>query len=362
MADETMAQDNPFVRSLEDWKSRTPLLCRLVAQTTVVAYVVSWLVPLKALFECIPFKVLSKLQFYRLLLSPLGGNSLLGTLFACLTIGDGVGPRLERSSGSLSFAALWALAVLGVNCAFVALCYVLAAGGTLEAALLSSSGIWGPLFCLVAVECLSAPETTRKLFFLPVDVPRLYYPLVLCGLFMLLAGLKLDLALGLAIGYLEHFGYLRSLRPSLALISRLEGHSALAWLVNADPAYVTGRAALGAAAWVPLTPADADWADAGQQSSTGGPRSLSGMFEAFRAGTQNAGLTSASSNAPRQRFPDSGGRVLGSTPSHDASDGTNAGGDVAGRPGSPARTTAAANRATILAAVEARSANKATMV
>lgn len=291
--------ENPFNRAMEDWRSRTPLLCRLLAQTICLSYVLSWLVDLSPLFACVPYQTLYKLELYRLVLSPLVSNSLLSALFACITIGDGVGPRLERSIGTASFSALVLLAIICINVSFVLLCFGAAAGGSLEPLEYASSGVWGPLLCLVAVESLSAPEETRRLLFLPIEIPRLYYPLALSGVFMLLSGPQLDLCLGVVLGYAAHYGYLEPVRPSTATVSRLETQSWLASVV-CYPGYVTGRAALGSAAWVQLTQ-DAAWATNDRRQS-----GLSSLFEAFRRRSRNE---PAPSRSPQ--FSETGGRVLG---------------------------------------------------
>lgn len=328
--------ENPFHRAMEDWRARTPLVCRLIAQGIVVCYAVSWLVDLRPTVACVPYRVVHKGEVHRLVLSPLVGNSLLGSFFACITIGDGVGPKLERSLGSASYAALALLSVTGINVAFVIFCFGAAAGGSLDAVLALSAGVWGPLMALITVESLSAPEATRRLLFLPVELPRLYYPLALGGIIILFSGGP-EIALGVGLGYAEHFGYLATFRPSAAAVARLESVRWLHSLV-ANPAYVTGRAALGAAAWVQLTQ-DAAWGSNDRQ-----PSGFASMLEALRRRVASApDDTSAGAPAARDRFPDSAGHVLGAT---------------AVAPGTatvptPART-AAANRATILAAAEKR--------
>lgn len=360
-------EENPFVRAMEDWRSRTPMLCRMMATGIVVSYLASWIVDLSPVLACIPFSIVYKYQVWRLIASPVVGNSLIGTLFACITIGDGVGPKLERSLGTASFGALAGLAVLGVNVTFVLLCYGASLGGTPTSAFAVSSGVWGPLLSLITVESLSAPEATRRLFFLPIEIPRLYYPLALGGIFVILSGVKLDMMLGIALGYAEHYGYLDPLRPSTAALSRFEQRCSLP---VTDPAYVTSRAALGAAAWVQLSQ-DALWA---QQSAGGGDdrrrengsvtHRLNGMLDALRNRTTSQyNESEGSSNSNRQNhfvpFQNSSpGHVLGSAPStHLAPTASSSSGNPQQQPPQQHKT-AAANRATILAAVEKRTAQQ----
>ena len=55
------------------------------------------------------------------------------------------------------------------------------------------------------MECSEAPpDTKRKLFFL--EVPAVYYPLVLLALFSMFAGVKLAYCLGVAVGYAYGYG------------------------------------------------------------------------------------------------------------------------------------------------------------
>ena len=68
-------------------------------------------------------------------------------------------------------------------------------------------GIWTVLLGIIAVECSEAPpETKRRLFFL--EIPTLYYPLVLLALFSMFAGVKLAYCLGVAVGYAYGYGKL----------------------------------------------------------------------------------------------------------------------------------------------------------
>ncbi|KAJ1457831.1 hypothetical protein M885DRAFT_562312 [Pelagophyceae sp. CCMP2097] len=322
---------NPVVSAYEAWRARTPLVCRKVCEVLVCAYAVSWVFDLSAALSVVPFFVVRRLQVYRLVLSPLVGNSLISVLLTVLTVGDGVGPRLERSLGSMRLAALVASSVVGVNVAFVALCYAVVSLGALDAALFTSRGLWHTVLTLVAVECLSGPEAARRLLCLPVDVPRLYYPVALGALWMLFSGgLGLDIPLAVGFGYLDNFGYLDAMiyRPLAARCGRFDSACA-----DSHADYISARAALGAAAWVPVV------ADAREA----GPSVSQRLSEAYSSIMTRA----APADARDSRFPDAGGRVLGVDPTE----------PLLGEPAAPQRT-AAQNRSTILAAAEARSAQE----
>ena len=75
--------------------------------------------------------------------------------------------------------------------------------------------VWTVLLSIIAVECAQAPPNSkRKLFFL--EIPVLYYPLVLLALFSLFAGFRLAYCLGVAVGYLQGFGKLST--PFLTIV------------------------------------------------------------------------------------------------------------------------------------------------
>ena len=85
---EPSGADNPVNRAYEQWRARTPTVCRCCALGLAGAYGLSWVLDLGGLLATTPFYVVRRYQVYRLLLSPLVGNSLLGALFGCLAVGD----------------------------------------------------------------------------------------------------------------------------------------------------------------------------------------------------------------------------------------------------------------------------------
>eukprot|EP00635_Sarcinochrysidales_sp_CCMP3193_P009893 CAMPEP_0118901274 /NCGR_PEP_ID=MMETSP1166-20130328/7047_1 /TAXON_ID=1104430 /ORGANISM="Chrysoreinhardia sp, Strain CCMP3193" /LENGTH=405 /DNA_ID=CAMNT_0006840445 /DNA_START=54 /DNA_END=1271 /DNA_ORIENTATION=+ len=385
---------NPFERQYEDWKGRTPLLCRFLAQGLLVAYVVSWfLVGMDRHLAVIPRK-LGKWQAWRLVTSPLAGNSLLTALVAAIILGDGVGPRLERATGTASFGTTLLAAQLFVNVGFVVVCVGLR---QLEA---QSAGAWPVTLYAITVECLSGPDAPRRLFF--VDVPKNYYPLAIFAFMTLLGGgPRLDLALGLAAGYGDFYGYV-PIKANNYVVARLEHKLAGAGLTT-SPNFVTTRDALGAQAWLQVSQT-ADWQHQQQQQQRHGglaPRqqqqqqqqSFSSFMDAIRQRVSGGGGPSDDPEAPamssspdtQRHFPPSGGHVLGTAPSATTTTRASVVAEATpvdvhvdvdldapppaiARPVPPPQTipspsssrTAAANRATILAAVEKRASTTTT--
>ena len=336
---------DPVNRAYEQWRARTPTVCRCCALGLAGAYGLSWVADLGGLLATTPFYVVRRYQVYRLLLSPLVGNSLLGALFGCLAVGDGVGPRLEQSLGSVRL--LWTLvaATLAVNVSFCGLAYAAAAGGALDAVLWTGDGAWAAVLALVTLECLSAPEATRRLLCLPVAVPRVYYPAALLGLFSLFNGVQLDLALGVLFGYADDAGYLTLLKPSPQAVARCEASPLFAALAG-DAHFVAARAALGAAAWVPLAD-DAARADpeAGEPRR---PSSFGGVVESLRSAVMRRPALAPGDAA----WGDAPGRVLGDAAGPPPAAASPAAAAHAGA-AAPARTSSG-NRAALLAAAERR--------
>jgi hypothetical protein len=131
-------------------------------------------------------------------------------------------------------------------------------------------------------------------------------------------------------GYLDHFGHLDTFiyRPLAARCGRFDAGCA-----DAHADYVSARAALGAAAWVPVV---VDAREAGPSVS----QRLSAAYSSVMS-------RAAPAEARDTRFPDAGGRVLGV----DAE-------PLLGEAAAAPQRTAAQNRSTILAAAEARSAQE----
>ena len=118
---------------------------------------------LRGALAAVPFYVVRRYQLWRLVLAPCVGNSLLGSIVALFVVGDGVGPRLEQSLGSVRMVWLVLSATPAIFGGFCLLCYVAALAGHPTAVLADASGCWGLVLALVTLECLSAPEATRRL-------------------------------------------------------------------------------------------------------------------------------------------------------------------------------------------------------
>ena len=259
--------NNPINRAYEAWAARTPVVCRGLCVGLAACYGFSWILDLQRGLETVPFRIVRRFELWRLILSPCVGNSLLGTVVALFVLGDGVGPRLEQSWGSMRMMIATLTASIVINVSFCALCYLFTMMiGSAEPALAAMSGGWPLLLCLITIECLSSPDGTRPLPCIPIQVPRDRYPAALLLLLLILGAPKLSLSLGCAYGYAYAKGYLEVLKPKPALVARAEAASALA-CVTSDPTFVSAERSLGASAF---TVSGGDWADPENPSPVNG--------------------------------------------------------------------------------------------
>jgi len=196
--------------------------------------------------------------------------------------------------GSSMFAVLFFTLTIVTNILFLIIS-ILLWGLTNNQSYLAgvSMGIWTALLSIIAVECSEAPpDTKRRLFFL--EVPTLYYPLVLLALFSMFAGPQLSYILSVAVGYAYGHGKLDRWKVKVETVRKWENRDqggCLSGFVQ-RVGFVTLNMASGPNAWI--------IASGGNDSSSGGGPA------AVRAPSDPAESTTSS-------FPSSGGRSLGSS-------------------------------------------------
>lgn len=239
--------NNPVLSAYEGFVQKTPLVTRYVMSTLLITCLLSIFIDgLAFSLSNIPYFSLGKLELYRIIISPLICNNLISLAFAYFSFLDH-GKRLEYSMGSAQFAYLFFLLGMGINVAHIVLTYTLQLI-TADSSwiFVKASGIWTVLFPLIAIECVQAPShSIRKLFMW--QVPTLYYPLILAGLFSLLGGYSVANWLALATGYAYGYGYLDFAKVSSARVKQWE-ETILANFARRE-GWVVGHAATGSDAW-----------------------------------------------------------------------------------------------------------------
>ena len=118
----------------------------------VITYLISFLISTDLLVGNIPFFTLFNFEIYRLLLSPLVGNSFMSLIFVALLF-PGMGARIENCLGSCAFLSLIGTLTLVTNVAFAAVCLFLNIFDMPEAMFFRCHDFWVVLFGLITMEC-----------------------------------------------------------------------------------------------------------------------------------------------------------------------------------------------------------------
>ena len=144
---------NPVVEFYKKWSDRTPYVTRTIVVSLVVEWVVSFFLPLEIYLGNVPRYTVLHFEIYRLLVSPMVGNSILMLVLAIMSF-QTFGTRWEGAIGSASFLSLMATISLMTNVIFTVLCYFLYLVGTTSAMYWECMGFWTILFALITIECL----------------------------------------------------------------------------------------------------------------------------------------------------------------------------------------------------------------
>jgi len=206
------------------------------------------------------------------------------------------GVKLEQSMGSALFGVLFFKLTIFTNLLFLVVSMLLYGLTNNDGYLAGVSvGVWTVLLSIIATECAQAPPNSkRKLFFL--EIPVLYYPLVLLALFSLFAGFRLAYCLGVAVGYLQGFGKLDRWKVKVETARKWESERGCLRGFYSRAGYISVSSASGPNAW-----AEGSGGGGNNESSSGG----GGGPVAVRAPSDPG----ASSSTPS--FPSSGGQSLG---------------------------------------------------
>ena len=92
------------------------------------------------------------------------------------------------------------------------------------------------------------PDVTRRLMFIPIDIPSKYFPLVLYAFFSLFGGPSASLAVALCIGYLYSKGHMDKFKPSVSYSERCESSGFLTYF-STGAGWIRSSAAVGNGAW-----------------------------------------------------------------------------------------------------------------
>jgi hypothetical protein len=281
-------------------------------------YILTWFINLESWWTNVPYYTIFYFELYRLLLSPLVGNSFL-TLIITYMVYPSLGVKMENSMGSSAFLYLMIFATLAVNIMFVVLCLMWSLLSNSSYALtLSSMDFWVLLFALISLDCMQQPDMPRRLMFIPMDIPSKYIPVILYVLICLFSGFVLSYALSLLVGYLWMKGALDRFKPSSQYLELLEAEGGWLYSVSRSSGWVLAGT-LGHDAWIPVNTVDAS-EHGPQHGSHHAPGAGNGGFFSNGARQVNAGHDGQA----HESFPGSGRKLTDSSSSSAA--GASAGG------------------------------------
>lgn len=204
---------NPVLSAYESYVQETPLVTRYTLNAITFTFILGFIVDTSYALSNIPFFVIFRFELYRLVLAPFLCESLLTLIIFYFSFLN-YGKRLEVVMGSTNFGfIIFSIGTL-TNITFLVISiinYIL----TQNSAVLlhSTSGIWTVLLGVIALECSSAPEGSKRKLFV-VDVPTKYYPLVLVAFFAMLSGggFPVSYLISVGIGYSYGYGKLDRLK------------------------------------------------------------------------------------------------------------------------------------------------------
>uniref|UniRef100_A0A7S2I7V0 Peptidase S54 rhomboid domain-containing protein n=1 Tax=Helicotheca tamesis TaxID=374047 RepID=A0A7S2I7V0_9STRA len=313
-------QPNPVLSAYESFVRDTPLITRYTLTSQFVTWFLSFFVnPVNAISN-IPLFTILHFELYRIITSPIVCTSLLSLIFAFISFTTH-GKTLEQSLGSAAFGTLILTLSLLTNILYLVIAFTMYFITSSQICLIMPcSGIWIILLGLIAIECSCAPaDSKRKLFV--VEVPTLYYPLALLGLFTLFGGINFSYVISVGVGYAYGRNKLDFLKVNQNKLNRWEESGCLRNFAGRQ-GWVKGMAALGGSAWDNL-PGGSGSAGGGGSGDGWSPTSFFQGQRTGQSGNDGGGASAASGGGPGEvskpkdpaapTFPSGGGRSLGGT-------------------------------------------------
>lgn len=208
--------------SFNSWKASVPFVTRSVLlAVSVLGLLALFGLDFGDYLANQPVYTLYSFEIYRLVFSLFVDNSIISVVFMWLFF-PAMGARMEQQQGSAPFAWTLLSSALAINLGFLFVCLTLAIFGMSSAMYYVCSGFWSILFTLITLDCLATPDMPRRLLCIPVDIPGMYFPFAIYAFFCLFGGFKLDLLLGIGVGFGFEKGYLDRIKPTEGYIESME--------------------------------------------------------------------------------------------------------------------------------------------
>eukprot|EP01038_Epipyxis_sp_PR26KG_P004116 gene4116-5867_t len=295
---------NPVLQFYQQWSEKTPYITRTSTISILFVYLLSFFFSADSSLGNIPYFTVQHFEVYRIILSPLVGNSFF-TILMILLMYPTMGSKMEWVMGSSAYLFLIMNITLITNIAFIILCYILIFVGMPEQVFRSCAGFWTIIFALLQIECLQTPDAPRRLLCIPMDIPAKYLPAVLYLFISLFSGFELSYAVSIVVGYLFSAGYLDRFKPSSSYLISLESAEGIFSSISRSRGWVLASGS-GHDSWIP-TNSQQILEERNQQESV--------------SSQSSSRVSSSSANQqvePKDTFPGSGHRLAGSGSSNNS--------------------------------------------
>lgn len=188
---------------LQEWSSRTPLLCRVIIYATTLTGLLSWALTLAPYLQLMPYLVMTRGEVWRLLSGIVLQGGFIGLFFVVFTSATQL-PPFELKRGTLPFLIHLFVNALIINILYAALGMALGLVVTPAFAVIPGQGLWPVLLMVIAEDKLLDP--TGETPFLCIKLNNRMYPWFLALVFSLISFFPLlDLFLGCALAHAREF-------------------------------------------------------------------------------------------------------------------------------------------------------------
>ena len=150
--------DNPVLTYYREWCDRNPFVTRNVMVLLVICWIASFFFEADHVLGNTTFFTIFSFEVYRLILSPLVGNSIL-MLVLLVFFFPAMGAKMESSMGSSAFLFLMGTLALATNLLFCFVCMNLYFFGMTEAIFYDCSGFWLIVFGLITIESMQVMKS-----------------------------------------------------------------------------------------------------------------------------------------------------------------------------------------------------------
>ena len=202
----------------KDFFHTMPLFIRFIAITTLLFYILSWIIPEFVIYLVnTPKQTIECYRIWTIFTTAFITQSLLNIFFA-FTSWIPLGCELEKENGTVSYLLMFLTHSVIIQILFIIFAY------SLSLTSLSSVGLWPVILVEITVKCMKNPLSQIKFLFFPWLIKSKYYPLILIGFFFFInmGKISFDFIIAIVYGYLFHYFLKNRLNYSLTCIQKAE--------------------------------------------------------------------------------------------------------------------------------------------